>query len=1473
MNDRLLKTTVVLSVLVLAGMAFVGTAAAQEVVVDADGSGDYTSIQDAINSEGADSTITVNESSTGYDGFVVNNSNVTVRAAQGDAPVINGSTVSIGIGKTYAQVDANNATVQGLTITNVSTVPSQKNYVLVVSQGVSDSTVSNNIIQPGNNNHGVYIDGGMQSNVSISENVINGSGTPALMYAEGSLSANPASGVDVLDNTFIGSTNTDRALGHEVNDSTISGNAFTQVDVSIDVFGEVVNGESEPNAQRQALISQNDVAGTTVQIGSVGSGASESTDDIVDEAAQINVSVSSGNGVDESTIDVSVIGAGSTTDLVVNGTATDNVTATGSNATFENNQNDSIESVNVTAQLPEDKSGYDIDVSADDTTGATISNTFTNAFTVDMAGDALKVTADENNAFANNDGDGVQADEKATVSVVALDRFGNELRADDTNINVSRGDIALTSQDSSVDITKKAGGDATKGNEVTFTVTNTEVETVTLTALDTDGSDETLDSDSAQQTYVADIAGLEVTNDASNGELPADGSTEATITAQLVDSNGSDVPRGGIAVDYSIENSSAAGVGTPDGQSATTDSTGAASINITASNSGEVVTVTGIDQGTGNGFIGETSVETVAGDIDAGNSKFTIAGSETDISGVKVGTQHPVEVTLNDASDNPASGVTVDLSANSSGATFGSSDVTTNDTGVATTTLTLPEQKGTTQVNVTAGDFNATGTSDAQINVTTVAENATELRFAPEQSTTFAASSQDNTVTVQAVDEFGNINESVSGTVTLTSSDTAALDFDGGASATDALSNGEATFGVDANETAGSAELEATIPSDINNASLVFTVGEPQEIDVSFSSDLSTSSSDKTNSTATLSAQLLGPDGTGIAIQGENISFARQSGDSAMLDQSEDFVASTGSDGEATIQVNATDNTGQSAFLAIAENYSAQGTGTVTTTGPAATVDVTPEDTQLDVGNETTVTASFEDSQGRVVPRIDSINLNAEEGDVIGSPNNTEFVNGVAQTTFTYNATDASGSTNITAVGGGVTGTATVTVAAGPEPEASVTFEDETVQAGTENVTVDSANYTLADGTAGNYVAVAHVVRDDGSITGPVGYSANQSGSATEIVVDLNATEAQGDTLDTLTENTTLRAMLHETSPDSAFGPALTIGGQRVTDDANITVEPQEGPGPAPADLQVSNVQPDGANVTAGDDITVTADIENVGGQSGSQTAEFRLDLNQNGTLEASEELANKTVTVDAGSNTTVTFENVSTEGLAAGTYDHGVFTANNSATATVTVEEGVTAPADLQVSNVQPDGANVTAGDDITVTADIENVGGQSGSQTAEFRLDLNQNGTLEASEELANKTVTVDAGSNTTVTFENVSTEGLAAGTYDHGVFTANDSATATVTVEEETALFTEPLIGDFNAPPQNTGELDDTLYEDLNGDGDGVSPQQTVDLFGALIREEGPDLSTEQGNALDWNGDGPELTVEDLVELFGQQIRNQG
>ena len=114
---------------------------------------------------------------------------------------------------------------------------------------------------------------------------------------------------------------------------------------------------------------------------------------------------------------------------------------------------------------------------------------------------------------------------------------------------------------------------------------------------------------------------------------------------------------------------------------------------------------------------------------------------------------------------------------------------------------------------------------------------------------------------------------------------------------------------------------------------------------------------------------------------------------------------------------------------------------------------------------------------------------------------------------------------------------------------------------------------------------------------------------------------------------------------------------------------------------------------------------------------------------------------------------------------------------------------------------------------------------------------------------------------------------GMSSEGVYDGNQNEYGEVELEEGTltvgSLFGSPLPG-FDSAPTNTGELNDTLYEDVNGDGDGLDTTQTVTLWTELVvnGDEFDDLSQEQVDALDWNGDG-ELTPEDAVSLWTEQV----
>ncbi|MUV56785.1 dockerin type I domain-containing protein [Halogeometricum sp. CBA1124] len=147
-------------------------------------------------------------------------------------------------------------------------------------------------------------------------------------------------------------------------------------------------------------------------------------------------------------------------------------------------------------------------------------------------------------------------------------------------------------------------------------------------------------------------------------------------------------------------------------------------------------------------------------------------------------------------------------------------------------------------------------------------------------------------------------------------------------------------------------------------------------------------------------------------------------------------------------------------------------------------------------------------------------------------------------------------------------------------------------------------------------------------------------------------------------------------------------------------------------------------------------------------------------------------MTLAGGASQTVSFT-VDTAGVAAGTYTHGVATDNDTATAQLTVSEPTPdpVPADFQVTNLAVP-SPVTQGDSATVTATVENVGDEQGTQT----VSLSADGSAVGSEEL-----TLAGGASQQVSFA-VDTTGLSPGAYAVVLATENDSTSATMTVEAE-------------------------------------------------------------------------------------------
>lgn len=175
------------------------------------------------------------------------------------------------------------------------------------------------------------------------------------------------------------------------------------------------------------------------------------------------------------------------------------------------------------------------------------------------------------------------------------------------------------------------------------------------------------------------------------------------------------------------------------------------------------------------------------------------------------------------------------------------------------------------------------------------------------------------------------------------------------------------------------------------------------------------------------------------------------------------------------------------------------------------------------------------------------------------------------------------------------------------------------------------------------------------------------------------------------------------------------------------------------------DVEVNPSTVETGEPVTVTATITNIGDETG--------DLVVTMTEGSSEE--SEIVTLEAGESTELTWTITKST---AGSYSVDV----NGESASWTVESPPT-PAAFETSNLAVTPATIRAGEDVTVTVDIENVGEESGSTTVSVELD---------GAEVDSELVTLDGGASTTVSFTVTSeTEGA------HTVEVDGESASFTV------------------------------------------------------------------------------------------------
>jgi hypothetical protein len=168
--------------------------------------------------------------------------------------------------------------------------------------------------------------------------------------------------------------------------------------------------------------------------------------------------------------------------------------------------------------------------------------------------------------------------------------------------------------------------------------------------------------------------------------------------------------------------------------------------------------------------------------------------------------------------------------------------------------------------------------------------------------------------------------------------------------------------------------------------------------------------------------------------------------------------------------------------------------------------------------------------------------------------------------------------------------------------------------------------------------------------------------------------------------------------------------GASDTDTVSVTVQP-----PDAANFQVSNLQAPGS-AEQGDEIDVSADVENTGGQTATKSVEFRVDTDGDGSITDESAVASQDVELDPGVSTTVSFEDVDTSGLPVDTLTHGVATPDDSATAQITIDAPPAPPAGETAVSLEP--ASQAAAVGVTTTYDIVVDSASGGVGAAELRV-----------------------------------------------------------------------------------------------------------------------------------------------------------
>jgi hypothetical protein len=419
-------------------------------------------------------------------------------------------------------------------------------------------------------------------------------------------------------------------------------------------------------------------------------------------------------------------------------------------------------------------------------------------------------------------------------------------------------------------------------------------------------------------------------------------------------------------------------------------------------------------------------------------------------------------------------------------------------------------------------------------------------------------------------------------------------------------------------------------------------------------------------------------------------------------------------------------------------------------------------------------------------------------------------------------------------------GSATLTVEAANQPPSADAGDDQTVTAD-DPVTLDGSD--SSDPNPGDTLSYSWTVTDD---------------AGTEVSLNDPSAAQPTFTAPDVGSETTLE-----------FELEVSDGDLSDTDTVSVTVQPPEA-----ANFQVSNLQAP-ATATQGESIDVSATVENTGGQSATKAVEFRVDANGDGLGDSGDVVLSQDVPLDAGASTTVEFEDVDTSALAAGTYTHGVVTPDDSATASIEIEEAEQPEAPTTGVSLSPSEQTVGVGDSVTYDVVVDSAAGGVGSIDLTVSTDdasIAEISSIEAAGEAAyvESTVLSDGTSATldavgldtaqsgpvtvaTVTVTGVSADGTSVASTDLSIdveslgtegavdYEVTGTSGATVTVQPA-----EFLVSDLDAPDGVVRGEPVTVTADVTNDGS-ITTTKTVqfrfDLNGDGTLSEGETVATTQ------------------------------